>query len=72
MTPLEAGMTSRHVSVMTLLVEGGAVVDAARVPALWCVAASQRNADAQAWLRERAVGNPPADCAAVRYPKVGR
>ena len=72
MTPLEAAMTSRHVSVMDLLVEGGATLDAVRFPALWCVAASQRNADAQAWLRARVSEPAPTDCSAIAYPKVGR
>ncbi len=70
MTPLEAAMTSRHISVMDLLVQGGATVDAARLPALWCVAASQRNEDALAWLRARVPAAPPADCAHVPHPRI--
>lgn len=72
MTPMEAAMTSRHVSVMTLLADAGARITAAELPVLWCLAASQQNADAQAWLRSRAAGPFPATCAGVRIPELGR
>jgi hypothetical protein len=72
MTPIEAAMTSRHVSVMTLLANAGAQIGAAEVPVLWCIAESQRNPDAQAWLRSRASGLVPADCNGVRIPEIGR
>jgi hypothetical protein len=55
MTPFEAAMTARH----------AAVVDAGNFPTLWCLAASQHNADAQCWLRARVHTLPPADCGAV-------
>jgi hypothetical protein len=72
MTPMEAAMTSRHVSVMTLLAEAGARIAAADVPVLWCLAGSQQNADAQAWLRARIGGPFPTDCTSVRIPEFGR
>ena len=71
MTPLEAAMTSRHVSVMTHLVAGGARLEAAQMPVLWCLAVSQRNIDAQVWLRAREGFEQPADCADVHYPRIG-
>lgn len=70
MTPIEAAMTSRHVSVMTLLADAGARITEADVPVLWCIAASQQNTDAQAWLRSRADLASPPDCADVRYPRI--
>ncbi|MGE0392008.1 MAG: hypothetical protein AB7I25_01935 [Vicinamibacterales bacterium] len=70
MTPLEAAMTSRHVSVMAYLVAGGARLGTAQMPVLWCLAVSQRNIDAQEWLRAREGFEPPADCADVRYPRI--
>jgi len=72
LTPLQAAMTSRHASVMNLLVDGGARVTSADVPALWCLAAAQRNADAQAWLRGQVDGPFPDDCAQVPIPEIGR
>jgi len=72
MTPMQAAMTSRHVSVMTLLADAGARVTPAEMPVLWCIAESQRNADAATWLRGRAGGPFPQDCRAVRIPEFGR
>lgn len=72
LTPLEAAMTSRHVSVMTLLIDGGARLDPEQVSVLWCLALSHRNADAQAWLRSRSAGPFPSDCSRVRMPEVAR
>ncbi|MEQ1896039.1 MAG: hypothetical protein ABL971_01470 [Vicinamibacterales bacterium] len=72
LTPLEAAMTARHVSVMTLLVDNGAVLDARNLPALWCLAASQRNHDALGWLRSRGGAEPPSGCDAVRFPRIRR
>ena len=72
LTPLEAAMSSRHVSVMTLLVDNGAVLDARNLPELWCLAASQQNQDAQNWLRSRGGAEPSAGCEAVRFPRMRR
>ena len=72
LTPLEAAMTARHVSVMTLLVDNGAVLDARNLPVLWCLAASQRNHDAQDWLRSRGGAEPPSGCGGVSFPRIGR
>lgn len=72
MTPMQAAMTARHVSVMTLLADAGARVTPAEMPVLWCIAESQQNADAAAWLRARADGPFPADCRTVRIPEFGR
>ena len=72
LTPLEAAMTARHVSVMTLLVDNGAVLDARNLPVLWCLAASQRNHDAQDWLRVRGGAEPPSGCDAVPFPRIRR
>lgn len=72
LTPLEAAMTARHVSVMTLLAEHGAVVDAQNLPALWCLASSQHNPDALGWLRSRGGAEPAGGCAAVSFPRIGR
>ncbi len=72
LTPLEGAMTARHVSVMTLLVEHGAVLDARNLFGLWCLAASQQNQDAQDWLRNRGGAEPPSGCDAVRFPRIGR
>jgi hypothetical protein len=70
MTPIEAAMTSRHVSVMTLLADAGARITVAEIPVLWCLAVQQRNGDAQAWLRSRADLASSPDCADVRYPRI--
>ncbi len=70
LTPLEAAMSSRHVSVMTLLVDNGAVLDARNLPGLWCLAASQQNQDAQNWLRSRGGAEPPSGCDAVPFPRI--
>ncbi len=72
LTPLEAAMTARHVSLMTLLVDNGAVVDARTLPALWCVAASQQNQDALAWLRTRGGAEPSGGCGAISFPRIAR
>ena len=72
LTPLEAAMSSRHVSVMTLLVDNGAVLDARNLPGLWCLAASQQNQDAQNWLRSRGGAEPLSGCDAVPFPRIRR
>ena len=72
LTPLEAAMTARHVSVMTLLVDNGAVLDARNLPGLWCLAASQQNQDALDWLRSRGAAEPSGGCGAVPFPRIGR
>ena len=72
LTPLEAAMTARHVSVMTLLVDNGAVLDARTLPGLWCLAASQQNHDALGWLRGRGGAEPPSGCDAVPFPRIRR
>lgn len=72
LTPLEAAMTARHVSVMTLLVDNGAVLDARLLPGLWCLAASQQNRDAQGWLRSRGGAEPSSGCGGVSFPRIGR
>lgn len=72
LTPLEAAMTARHASVMTLLVDNGAVLNARTLPVLWCLAASQRNHDAQDWLRSHGGAEPPSGCDAVRFPRIRR
>ncbi len=70
MTPLEAAVTSRHVSVMRLLLASGALVDDRNDAVLWCFAEARRNRDVLGLLRAQLRREPPADCSAVPIPQV--
>ena len=70
MTPLEAAVTARHVSVMQLLEASGAVIDDRNAPVLWCFAEQRRNEEVLAFLRSRRSPRVAIDCSTVRIPTV--
>ena len=66
MTPLEAAAGTRHASVVQVLLEAGARIDARNFPQLWCAAETARSDEVLALLRKHQPAGALARCDAAR------